>query len=527
MAFAKALVREKEENERNRIKAALQSVERKAAESRIRSSPSARAARTSGSPKTNLGRRFEEQAGSRGATQSVNLRASSPAAGDCTLGSIPPSLAAPIPQSPLSEITNCIASNPEIASNSSTCAVKSVGAGSTKRRNGNGNPPRTPDRLVREPTLRTQSEPCAQRPCPKPLDPRREWELAPLKEALARFVQSAEVFQRPSASFRPPACVRSTLSAESIPILKASVGKHSIMPLLQLYVEKETTDESKLGSEKAAPNEGKVAAQTQTDSTVEVDEHRPRHAVKSIWSASTTSYTSSDVDEEEMWSGDDRGDSARKSTIDDLTHDGSFSSENLESVRRGGSGWSCNSQPSHQSGEAKKAGSGISLDIPSRQDQACQSTGSYGADIELKPTEGSKAGASASSCLSEYDESFPSYDSTHRGQSHASSRSSAVDARSVAETVVHPVEGEAEPVCAAPQRKTGGCAWVFDFNGDGAGDDRSMEKDEKSTPDKTVRCEEAMRRAITSQDESSSSADDDDQYDDSTFISETVTQCQV
>ena len=39
-------------------------------------------------------------------------------------------------------------------------------------------------------------------PPPRKLDPKREWELAPLKEALTQFIQSDEVFQRPA--FKPP-----------------------------------------------------------------------------------------------------------------------------------------------------------------------------------------------------------------------------------------------------------------------------------------------------------------------------------
>lgn len=96
-------------------------------------------------------------------------------------------------------------------------------------------------------------------------DLKREWELAPFREALERFIQSDEIIvKRPS--FRPLPNLQHIISDQPIsPLLKSS--KHSIIYLLQLYdvniaSKAEEFNENRCRSPPAANSFNEVQTQT-------------------------------------------------------------------------------------------------------------------------------------------------------------------------------------------------------------------------------------------------------------------------
>ena len=98
---------------------------------------------------------------------------------------------------------------------------------------------------------------------PRKLDPKREWELSPLKEALTQFIQSDEVFQRPA--FKPPISMPRNDSPTiqkntSMPLNKPS--KHSILTFLKL------DEHDKIAIAKQRVDHREKCIQTSTDDSV-------------------------------------------------------------------------------------------------------------------------------------------------------------------------------------------------------------------------------------------------------------------
>jgi len=468
-ASAKALTSEKKDAERDRIKAALKNVEREAKEMRIRSSPCAK-------KRANLARQFEaaisddlkpstrlmvkqnplasiprvstELAEKKGANTSIMH--SSPT--NQFVGSMSAILNAPIPQSPISDITNCMGSFPDISSRSFESRLRES--------------PRT-QLLVKEDqnddTTIPENEPAAfekqKQSYQKHVDPRKEWELAPLNEALHKFIQSDEIFQRPPCTKLPPDVQNtSSYKQKQNKPMRNITNKHSIMALLQRY---DQGKDKLCATNGNLPSETKLGAQTQTESIVDSNEIcLPRDLTSTATRTPTRPHSIVVRSAAKM---------AKKAD------DHVCSSENADE-----------SFPSYYSKSVATAHS---------------------------PVKRSKV---------QREESFPSYDSTSVGMRNSiggRTLTSALD-RHVESVQKSTANGDGK-VCSFLENNKKGCAWVFDFNGDGdvVGHDDESHAENSIDGDIDHASSSQTEANTPSTSDENESKSEDNEYD-SSFLSE-------
>ena len=526
IASAKALAKKREDDNRDRIRKNLERVEKAATERRIRSSPSAQTA-----TQAKLALKFEEaELAEEGKVDgSIDQRTSLLTLnGDESFGaSVPTTLGAPIPQSPISEVTSCMLS---------TSAVKGTCDLLVSTNSREGETPKTPERLEKEHIADVMKR-CAgsndvaelvaeEQHCQKPmLDPRREWELAPLKEALQRFSKSDEIFQRPATTTQPLVSLQQSSASinqnVSMMLQSRSNSKHSILSLLQLHGQRKQSTVGKemdgdlRADEKPSPANDKlssenkvVAAQTQTEDVIKNNSDKscpPTHELKSV--ATCSSDHSSFQHEETKHVGDDQD-------FDDGLHNESFPSYNSTSTGIAISNE--RSQPSavHSNCEARQ---------PMNTKSNANSSSIEGSLSSCDEAKDASDGAS-SVVPSQYDESFPSYNSDNsKLMNHQPlwSDEAKDDDGQRSESAANDVSSGVQQEHI--QENARGCAWVFNFNGgddaDHADDDaqNSIICDEKN---RTGRQTNEEKWVDSSDDEPTSGSSDEDEYDSDTFLSE-------
>ena len=314
-----------------------------------------------------------------------------------------------------------------------------------------------------------------------PVDPRRQWELQPFKDALAAFIQSDELFQRPQISFKPP--TRGLAPERNVLIPR--ISKHSILSLLLHNKD----IEHQIGDGKVG-----VGAHTQTTTffngpsvtspTNCNSQANPKSIAGSILSShrneestqeSFPTYNDSSANEEHLSATESVASSSNSATTRKIA-------ETASSIQH----------------EADTVGAEEQYDGAEEQFDECVAGEGV---VEATNTKADIDELLSVAPSQYYDESFPSYDSKCDMNLHFQSNAGSRD-----------LSGNSEQLRANEQ----GCAWVVDFNSMDSGTRKDTGNIHHQRSSSTATAQHATEDTSL---KSSASGDFSD-YDDSTFLSE-------